>query len=90
MSVRISWSGDYKKDAYSMLEAIGTFERMGMIHEEVANRFFYDMLDEFTAYYNSKKFDGDLADLVEQVDEKKAKKIAETLRDAIDDWLSNR
>lgn len=90
MSVRISWSGDYKKDAGSMLEAIGTFERMGMIHEEIANRFFYDMLDEFSDYYDSDEFEGDLWNLIEQVDQKKAKKIAEALRDTIDDWLSNR
>lgn len=51
MGQPINWSGDYVKDTKDMLSALGTFERMGIIHEDWVNEFYYgSILSEFKDY----------------------------------------
>lgn len=90
MGQPISWSGDYVKDTQDMLTALGTFEKMGIIHEDWVNDFYYGLVGEFGDCYDLDEFEDSLWELVEKVDEKCAKRIAETLREKINDFLWKR
>lgn len=51
MGQPISWSGDYVKDTHDMLSALGTFKKMGIIHEDWVNDFYYgSILDKYKDY----------------------------------------